>query len=61
MVGEQKIGVVVHYYSKISVAVVELSGRMALGDNIRIKMCIRDRSPRAILPESSTTATEILL
>ncbi len=37
MVGEQKIGVVVHYYSKISVAVVELSGRMALGDNIRIK------------------------
>ncbi len=34
---EQKIGIVVHYYGKISVAVVELFSSLDLGESIRIK------------------------
>jgi len=32
-----KIGVVEHYYSKISVALIALSGDLNVGDKIRIK------------------------
>ena len=37
MVEEEKIGVVTHYYGKISVAVVELSGEMVQGDRVKIR------------------------
>ncbi len=37
MTGDERVGVVIHYYGKISVAVVELSGRLALGDQIRFR------------------------
>ena len=33
---EQLIGKVTHYFSKIGVAVVELSGSLKVGDTIRI-------------------------
>ena len=34
---EQEIGKIDHYYSKISVAVVELTGELSVGDRIHIK------------------------
>lgn len=34
---EQEIGKVAHYYTKIGVAVVELSGKLKVGDRIHIK------------------------
>jgi len=37
MTGEEKVGIVIHYYGKISVAVIELSGKLTLGDKIRIR------------------------
>lgn len=33
----KEIGKITHYYDKISVAVVELSGTLKVGDKIRIK------------------------
>lgn len=38
MIGEQRVGVVTHYYSHLSVAVVRLDqGALQVGDNIHIK------------------------
>ena len=39
---EKRIGEVTHYYSKISVAVVELSDTLRLGDTIHIKGATSD-------------------
>ena len=33
---EKKIGKVIHYYDKIMVAVVKLSGKLSVGDSIKI-------------------------
>jgi putative protease len=38
----KKVGVVDHYYSQISVALVALSGDLAVGDKIRIKGATTD-------------------
>jgi len=34
---KDKIGKIVHYYDKIGVAIIELSGKLKVGDSIRIK------------------------
>lgn len=34
---EIKIGTVSHYYSKLSVAILELAGELKVGDQIRVK------------------------
>lgn len=34
---DQKIGTVTHFYSRISVGIVALTGKLKLGDQIRIK------------------------
>lgn len=33
----EKVGEVIHYFTKISVAVVDVSGKMKIGDKIAIK------------------------
>lgn len=33
----QEVGIVTHYYSKISVAIVDVTAPMAVGDQIKIK------------------------
>ena len=33
---EKKIGKVIHYYDKIMVAVVKLSGKLSVGDSIKV-------------------------
>ena len=35
--GEEKIGIVSHYYNKIGVATIILEGGLSIGDTIRIK------------------------
>lgn len=34
---EERIGVVTHFYNKIQVAVVRLTGRLAIGDRVHFK------------------------
>ena len=34
---ETEVGKVVHYYDKVGVAIVELSGKLAVGDTLKIK------------------------
>lgn len=34
---ETEAGKVVHYYDKVSVAIVELSGKLAVGDTLKFK------------------------
>jgi len=34
---EMKVGRVIHYYDKLGVAIVELSGSLAVGDKIRFE------------------------
>jgi len=41
-VAEKLVGRITHYYSRIGVAVVELTGTVKVGDTIRIKGGIRD-------------------
>lgn len=38
----EQIGAISNYYSKISVAVVDLTGKLALGDTIRVKGATTD-------------------
>ena len=38
----EQIGSIGNYYSKISVAVVDLTGRLAVGDTIRVKGATSD-------------------
>jgi translation elongation factor EF-1alpha len=38
----EQIGSIGNYYSKISVAVVDLTGRLAVGDSIRVKGATSD-------------------
>jgi len=35
--GEKEIGKIKHYFSKISVAVIELTGTLKVGDTIKVK------------------------
>ena len=37
-----KVGRITHYYNKISVAVVEVLGTMAVGDKIKITNCDKE-------------------
>jgi translation elongation factor EF-1alpha len=39
---EREIGKISHYYSKINVGVIELSGTLKVGDTIRIKGATSD-------------------
>lgn len=34
---ETEVGKVIHYYDKLGVAIIELSGKLAVGDTIKIK------------------------
>jgi putative protease len=36
-VQEQEVGVVTHYFGKVSVGIIQLNGSLAVGDAIRIK------------------------
>ncbi len=38
----QKIGKVIHYYTKIGVGVIELGGKLKVGDKIRVKGATTD-------------------
>ncbi len=39
---EKPIGKIIHYYSNLGVAIVELSGPLAVGDRIKIKGATSD-------------------
>ncbi|MBI2582961.1 translation elongation factor-like protein [Candidatus Azambacteria bacterium] len=42
MAEEQLIGKVTHYYSKLGVAIVELSGTLSAGDRVHVKGHLSD-------------------
>jgi hypothetical protein len=42
LVEEKEIGKITHYFSKISVAVIELSGALKVGDTIHVKGAATD-------------------
>ncbi len=42
MAEEREVGAITHYYTKLGVAVIELTGTLKKGDNIRIKGATSD-------------------